>query len=61
MDVQLIEKSSGGIIATIPVIVQGQNYTPSEREYIQLAWKIAVNDRLVNADRFDDYTFHLGK
>jgi hypothetical protein len=58
-NVQIIEKRTGRIVATIPVVVQGQNYIPGDQQHAALAWKFAVKDALVDPARKDDYSFSV--
>ena len=59
MNVHIIEKDTGHVIATIPVTLQALNYTPSEDEYIAEAWRCAVSDRLVGDGDREEYAFRL--
>ena len=59
MDVLIIETETGRTVARIPVILQGMNYTPSEQEYFDLAWRNAVDDETVDEARRDAYSFRL--
>lgn len=47
------------MVAMYPIQMQGANYTPSANEYIALAWDNAVDDKLVDAERRDDYSFEV--
>lgn len=60
MDVTIIETKTGKLVARIPVVLQGLGYTPSELEYFATAWKCAVDDKTVDPDRRDEYSFQLG-
>lgn len=57
MEVLLIEVKTGKLAAKIPVILQGINYAPSEREYFEETWRCAVDDKTVDPDRRDKYSF----
>ena len=59
MDVHIIEKKTGHVIATIPVTLQALNYTPSDDEYIAEAWQCAVSDRLVAEGDRERYKIRL--
>ena len=60
MDVLIMEISTGNLIASYPIILGGQNYTPSDQEYFNEAWRCAVADNLVMQDRRAEYSFNLG-
>lgn len=59
MDVSIIETKTGKLVATLPIILQGMNYTPSEEEYFTEAWRCAVDDKAVDPNRRDEYSFQL--
>lgn len=59
MDVSIIETKTGGLVAILPIILQGMDYTPSEAEYFTEAWRCAVEDKAVDPNRRDEYSFHL--
>jgi len=59
VDVLIIEIKSGKLAAKIPVILQGMNYAPSEREYFEEAWRCAVEDKTVDANLREKYSFQL--
>ena len=59
MDVLIIETRTGRRIASIPVVLHGMNYTPTEQEYLAEAWRCAVDDGIVEAARCDEYSFQL--
>lgn len=61
MDILIIEISSGRVVATVPVILQGMNYTPSEQEYFSEAWKCAVRDGIVEESSQAKYNFMLAR
>jgi hypothetical protein len=53
-------KETGEFVAEVNVHVAGQNYTPSELQQYAQAWRIAVDDRIVEADaNKDDFTFEV--
>lgn len=58
-NVRITEKRTGRVVAMYPIQMQGANYTPSANEYIALAWDNAVDDKLVDAERRDDYSFEV--
>jgi len=45
------------VVAKIPVVLGGLNYTPSESEYFDAAWLAAIEDGLVQADNKLRYYF----
>lgn len=57
MDVQIQEIITGKIMATYPINLGGQNYTPSEQEYFNEAWRCAIEDGLVTNQPKDKYSF----
>ena len=59
MDVLVIETKTGKLAATVPIILQGMNYAPSEQEYFNEAWRCAVDDKTVGPNRRDEYSFQL--
>ena len=61
MKVTIIENDSNRVIATYPIHIAGQNYTPTEEEYYSSAWENAVEDNLVEPDTRDKHTFSLEK
>lgn len=61
MNVLIIETETGRLAATIPTVVKGMNYAPSEQEYFNEAWRCAIDDKVVNPNRRGEYTFQLEK
>ena len=59
MDVSIIEKASGKLIARYTVHLNGLNYTPAEDEYYSAAWKCAVDDEVLEPDDREKYTFNM--
>jgi hypothetical protein len=57
--IQITETKTGHLAAIVPIVLHGMNYTPGEIEYFGEAWKIAVEDKLVDAKRKEDYSFKL--
>ncbi len=55
MNVQVVEAKTGRLLATYPILLSGLNYTPSEQEYFAHAWRCAVDDKLVDVSRQDQY------
>lgn len=58
-NVLITEKKTGRFVAMYPIVIHGMNYTPSENEYIARAWDDAIDDKLVDAKREDDYSFEV--
>ena len=59
MDVLITEIVTGKLISTCPVVLGGQNYQPTEKEYFDEAWRCAVDDGLAKEDRRVEYSFRL--
>ncbi|HZE60525.1 MAG TPA: hypothetical protein VE085_08215 [Burkholderiales bacterium] len=38
---------NGKLLHTYPIVVEGQNYTPTSKEFIELALRSAKDDKLV--------------
>jgi hypothetical protein len=57
-NVQIIEKSSGHIVAEYPVIVEDLEDLTDE-EYCNDAWDVAVSEGLVDEDNRDDYDIEV--
>jgi hypothetical protein len=55
MDVVVIEKATGRVVAEYPIIVRGQNYDPTDAEHFELAWECAVDDGVVSPSERDKY------
>ncbi len=60
MDVLIIETNTGKLIGSFPIVLGGQNYTPSEKEYFDQAWRCALEDNMVEQDGREKYSFKLG-
>ena len=58
-NVFIIEKTTGKVIANIPIEMTARNYTPSNAEYEAAAWEAAVDDGWVDHDRVSDYSFRI--
>lgn len=41
------------------MVLRGQNYEPTAKEYENEAWRYAVADKAVDPSRRDDYTFNI--
>ena len=59
MHVIITETKTARVVTQIELHLQGLNYTPAQDEYFKTAWKAAVSDGTVEADRFADYSFTL--
>jgi hypothetical protein len=57
--VSIIEKTTGKVIANIPIEMTATNYTPSDEEYEAAAWEAAVDDGWVDRNRVSDYFFKV--
>lgn len=57
-NVQIIEKSSGHIVAEYPIIVELTD-DASDQDYIDDAWEIAVEEGLVEADYPENYDIEI--
>lgn len=57
MDVLVIEKSTGTVVAKYKITLAGLNYTPSEKECFDEAWKCACDDKIASPDSRDKYSF----
>ena len=61
MEVTIVESESQKFVCSHTINIAGQNYTPTEGEYISQAWKAAVADGDVDADSKEKYEFRLSK
>lgn len=59
MIVRIIAIKTGKVIGDIPVVLQGENYAPTEQDYFTSAWKCTVDDESVDPMRRGDYEFKL--
>ncbi len=59
MQVEIIDSKTRKVAASIPVVPRGAGSIPSEQEFFADAWRAAVDDKSVDAERRDDYTFRL--
>ena len=61
-NVRIVEKKTGRVCASVAVNVGGQNYVPSEKEYIDEAWRCAVDDGDLPATaNRADYEFQIAR
>lgn len=56
-NVQIIEKSSGHIVAEYPVVIEV--IETEDEDYIEDAWENAVEEGLVNEDHRDNYDIEI--
>ena len=56
-NVQIIEKSSGHIVAEYPVVIEV--IETEDEDYIEDAWENAVEEGLVNEDNRDNYDIEI--
>ncbi|SOD22060.1 hypothetical protein [Nitrosomonas ureae] len=57
-NVQIIEKSSGHIVAEYPVIVDLIE-DPTDLDYIEDAWELAVEEGLVEENNRENYDLEI--
>jgi len=57
MQVTIVEKETGKLVGIYGVSLRGPNYEPLNEEYFAEAWRCAVNDGDVDADRRAEYSF----
>lgn len=57
MNIQIRDKKTGKVVAEIPVILQAMNYTPTQEQYFNEAWRCAVEDKSVVPDSKSEYEF----
>jgi hypothetical protein len=57
--VTIVEIKSGKVVGRYPISLGGLNYTPSQDEYVEEAWRAAVEDNSVKADERQSYRFTL--
>jgi hypothetical protein len=57
-NVSIIEKTTGKVIANIPIEITAVNHM-SAQEYEAAAWEAAVDDGLVDRNRVSDYAFRI--
>lgn len=59
MDVEVIESKNNKVVGVFSINLLGGNYHPSYEELYQEAWRCAIDDKLVDEDRKQDYTFRV--
>lgn len=61
MNVQIIKDDSGEVVAQYIVNIGTQNYTPSDNEYYEQAWKCAEDDGVVKSSDKNKYRFSFAE
>lgn len=59
MDVEIIESKNNKVIGVFSISLMGGNYHPSYEELYQEAWRCAVDDKLVDANKRNDFSFRV--
>lgn len=59
VSVNVYEKKTGKRVAVVPVVLGMMGGSVSEADFIKEAWRCALEDNLVSADGFDEYTFQI--
>ena len=59
MDVEIIESKTNKVIGVFSISLMGGNYHPSYEEHYQEAWRCAVDDKLVDANKGKAYSFKV--
>ena len=59
MKVSIRDTKTGNVVAELPIVIKGLNYTPTQSEYFAEAWRCAVDDQSVDPGRKADYEFVL--
>lgn len=59
MNVEIIEIKHKKVVGTYPISLLGGNYRPSYEELYQEAWRCAIDDKLVDQTRKQDYAFRV--
>lgn len=59
MDVIIVETKTGELATRIPITLRAIGYLSSEVEYFNEAWNCAVQDKAVDPNRREDYSFQL--
>jgi hypothetical protein len=59
LNISIIEARTGEVIAVIPLNLSGMNYLPTKQEYMNEAWRSAVEDDIVDVIHRDRYIFLL--
>lgn len=61
MNIKIIETESGKLIAELSIKIGGLNYSPTEEEHFDEAWRAAVEDKIVDATNRQGYSFQLSR
>lgn len=59
MNVEVVESKSNKVVGVFSINLLGGNYHPSYEEPYQEAWRCAIDDKLVNEGRKQDYKFRV--
>jgi hypothetical protein len=59
MRVVIVELVSSSVVAVVPVVLQGANYIPDDKEYFDEAWRAVVEDGVVKASERQKHRFEL--
>jgi hypothetical protein len=59
MNVQIIEVSTGNVVAAIPIVPPGKTCIPSEQDFFATAWQDAVEAKGLDPAQRENYSFHL--
>lgn len=59
MDVEVIESKSNKVVGVFSINLLGGNYHPSYEELHQEAWRCAIDDKLVDEGRKQDYALRV--
>ncbi len=57
--IEIIERNSGLVAASMLMILARLNYETTTKDYEDEAWRSAVDDKSVDPNRRDDYTFNI--
>jgi hypothetical protein len=55
MLIRIREIKTGKLIGEVPAVLGGMNYVPTTKEYLDEAWRCAVEDGLVNSGQRAEY------
>ena len=58
--VVIVEKQSGRIVTTDEINLTAVNYDPTEKEWFDIAWKNAIQDKLVKEEDKHNYEIKFG-
>jgi hypothetical protein len=59
VNVEVIEIKNNKVVGTFSINLLGGNYHPSYEELHQEAWRCAIDDKLVDGSRKQDYKFRV--